>query len=262
MLEMFSNAAAYEWLMGRWSARLAPLFAGFARVGGDGRVLDVGCGTGALVKFLADASDRSIIVGIDHSQPFIEYARSRFTCPRFSFDVGDAMELPYPSHSFDQSLSLLVFMHIPQPEKAASEMRRVTRPDGTVATCTWAHPGLEMAAIFWEEAVRIDPHAKTRKPESRPCTRPGQLTEIWLAAGFEAVEETTLDLPTIFGSFDDYWIPFTSGAGPAGVYVETLSPDHRQALREGLRKRLRGHREDGPISLKATALAVRGTVPS
>ncbi len=49
MAEMFSNAAAYERLMGRWSARLAPLFVNFAKIQDGGRVLDVGCGTGSLV---------------------------------------------------------------------------------------------------------------------------------------------------------------------------------------------------------------------
>jgi ubiquinone/menaquinone biosynthesis C-methylase UbiE len=44
MAEMFSNASSYEKFMGRWSARLAPLFVEFARVRDGDRVLDIGCG--------------------------------------------------------------------------------------------------------------------------------------------------------------------------------------------------------------------------
>lgn len=262
MADIFAKAAEYEKMTGRWSARLAPLFAEFAGVRSNGRVLDVGCGTGSLVKFLADRSEELAIVGIDYSGPFIDYARSRFGGPRFSFDVGDATALPYPSGSFDQSLSLLVFMFLTQPEKAASEMRRVTRPGGTVAACTWARAGNERPVIFWEEAIALDPDASVDAPENHSCTRPGELTDVWSATGLAEVAETTLEIANDFSSFDDYWVPFTSGAGPAGVYTEKLGPEHREALRKALRKRLLGDRADGPFTLKAKALAVRGTVPA
>lgn len=144
MAEMFSNAAAYEGLMGRWSARLAPLFMNFAQVKDGERVLDVGCGTGSLVRTIADNAGQSEIVGIDPAQPSIDYCRARFPDPRITFDVGSAMDLPYATDSFDQSLSLLVFSFVPQPEKAASEMRRVTRPGGTIAACNWDPSGYLM----------------------------------------------------------------------------------------------------------------------
>ena len=96
MAEMFSHAASYERLMGRWSARLAPLFVDFVKVRDGDRVLDVGCGTGSLTQAVADIARRSEIVGIDPAQGFIEYCRSRFADPRMSFDRGSALELPYP----------------------------------------------------------------------------------------------------------------------------------------------------------------------
>lgn len=262
MVEVFTKATAYDKDTGRWSARLAPLFAEFAGVPSDGRVLDVGCGTGALVQVLADAADRLAIVGIDFSGPFIEYARSRFTGPRFSFDVGDATALPYPDTSFDCALSLLVFQFIPQPIRAAQEMRRVTRPGGTLAACTWAQAGNERVVIFWEEAMALDPDAKVHALQNPSCTRPGELTEVWSATGLANVAETALEIRIDFTSFDDYWLPLTGGAGLHSVYADKLSPERREALRQALKKRLLGRRGDGPIMLKATALAVRGTVPS
>jgi trans-aconitate methyltransferase len=86
--DQFSNAVAYEKLMGRWSERLAPLFLDFAGLPEDGRILGVGCGTGALVDAVARRASASSIVGIDPSRPFIEYARHRFPELRFSFDCG------------------------------------------------------------------------------------------------------------------------------------------------------------------------------
>jgi ubiquinone/menaquinone biosynthesis C-methylase UbiE len=144
MADMFANARAYEARMGRWSARLAPLFVNFAQITDGGRVLDVGCDTGSLVRAVATMMRQSAIVCIDPAQPFIEYTRTQVADPRITFDRGSALDLPYPAGAFDYTLSLLVLMFIPHPEKAASEMRRVTRPGGTVAVCTWDREGLEM----------------------------------------------------------------------------------------------------------------------
>jgi SAM-dependent methyltransferase len=245
--------------MGRWSARLAPLFVEFARVRDGDRVLDVGCGTGSLVQAVAEIAPRSQIVGIDLAGPFIEYCRSRFSDPRITFDRGSALDLPYPDGSFDRSLSLLVFQHLPQPEKAAMEMRRVTRPGGTVATCTWDSRGLEMNAILREEAARLEP-SRGDRPERG--SREGQLAGLWRGSGLEGVEEIAFDIQTDFSSFDDYWSQYAGGVGPTGAFVAGLSPELRDALREALRKRILAGGPDRPFSLRARAWAVRGTVPS
>jgi SAM-dependent methyltransferase len=263
MADMFPNAVAYEKLMGRWSEKLAPLFLDFAGVRDGGRILDVGCGTGALVDSVARRASRSSIVGIDPSQPFVDYARQRLPHSRFTFDCGDGMALPYTEASFDSSLSLLVFQFIPQPDKAASEMRRVTRPGGTVAACTWdtGGGGLEMASIFWDEAGKLDPIGVTGREGSDRCNRAGELTKVWHTAGLENVEEVGLEIRTDFSGFDDYWLPYNKGVGPQGVYNNRLSVAQREALRAALRRRLLGDRPDGPFSLHAGAWAVRGTVP-
>ena len=261
MAEMFSNALAYEDMMGRWSVRLAPMLVKFAQVGAEGRILDVGCGTGSLAKILADTSPRFEIVGIDPVEAFIEYARTRFNDPRVTFERGNALDLPYSQGSFDHSLSMLVLMFIPEPEKAVHAMRRVTRPGGTVAACTWDRVGLEMTALFWEEALKLDSDAETRAERPRRLNQPGQLAAMWRAAGLHHVEETTLEISTDFSSFADYWQPFLGGVGPHGVYVADLSAQRRDTLRDAIRKRLLGHGPDRSFSLQAKALAVRGAVP-
>lgn len=261
MAEMFASAEAYERYMGRWSARLAPLFAEFVGIGDGGRVLDVGCGTGSMIRAVAERTRRAELVGVDPAQPFVDHCRSRFPDPRFSFDRGSALALPYPDASFDQTLSLLVFQLLPQVETAAAELRRVTRPGGTVAACAWDGQGLELAAVLWDEAARLDPAVDVGAEGGRPCSRRGQLAALWEATGLTAVTEAALELPTEFASFDDYWLPLLGGVGPAGAYVARLAPEPRDALREALRRRLLGGRPDGPISLRARAWAVRGTVP-
>jgi len=255
---MFANAIAYEAMMGRWSSRLATLFLDFAEIGDADRVLDVGCGTGSLVRGILERTQQTRVVGIDPAEAFIEYSRTRFPDSRARFDCGSAFKLPYPDASFDRSLSLLVFHLLGQPGTAASEMRRVTRAGGMVAACTWDRTGQEMNDLFWEECVRLDPDAEEKAQRPKVCNQPGQLTELWEATGFEDVSEVTLEMRTDFTCFDDYWLPYTMGIGPQGVYVAGLSREEREALRDALRRRLMGA-QDRPFSLRAAALAVRGT---
>jgi len=92
MPEMFANAMGYEQLMGRWSVRLAPLYADFAGVANVGRTLDVGCGTGALVKILADMTRETRIVGVDPAQCRLlldgHVEGVRHPIPRYAGDVA------------------------------------------------------------------------------------------------------------------------------------------------------------------------------
>jgi len=261
MAQMFANAIGYEQLMGRWSVRLAPLYVEFAKLRDEGRVLDVGCGTGALVKVVAGITRQSEIVGVDPAQSFVDYARTQITDRRVKFEVGDAMQLPFPTASFHQTLSLLVMMFIPEPERAAKEMKRVTRPGGTVSACTWDRDGLELASIFWEEAVRLDPGADARSQRPKHSNREGQLTTLWTSAGLDDVQETVIRMQLPFESFNDFWEPHLRGVAPQGAYVASLSAERREALRDALRKRLLASRTDGSFSLHAKALAVRGVVP-
>ena len=259
MADMFSNAVAYDRYMGRWSRRLASMFVEFAQVRDGDKVLDVGCGTGALSEAVASATRRSEITGIDPSSSSVEYGRTHCADPRIRFDVGNALELPYSDGTFDQCLALLVLQLIPQPEKALSEMCRVTRPGGSVAICNWdSGGGMEMISMFWEEASKLDP-ADPEKP--RPYTRQGQLKALLEVTGLERVEETGLKIELDFLSFDDYWWPQHGGVGPTGSYLSSLSPDRQQALGEQLRGRFLGNGPDGPFKLHAQSWAVRGIVP-
>src|SRR5215213_7113524 len=97
----FQNAEAYERFMGRWSRRLAPLLIRFGGLSDGDRVLDVGCGTGSLTFTVPEIANIAGITGIDLTEPFVEFARSRNTDPRISFQSADARALPFEDNSFD-----------------------------------------------------------------------------------------------------------------------------------------------------------------
>jgi hypothetical protein len=91
-----------------------------------------------------------------------------------------------------------------------------------------------------------------------PFSARGELAAFWRTHHLQGVSETALAIETPFSSFDDYWSPFLTQQGPAGVYVATLSERDCEQLRVNLRRRLLGDGADGPITLRARAWAVRG----
>lgn len=259
---MFSAAAAYERYMGRWSRRLAPGFLAFAGVRDGERVLDLGSGTGALALAAADALPSSQVVGVEPSEAFVRFARSRGAPPRVHFDTGDATALPGAAQHFDHALAQLVLNFVPDHRRAIAEMRRVTRPGGGVGACVWDYgDGMQMLRVFWDAVVALDPSMAPRDERHMKLWPPGQLSAAWADAGLEDVREGTLSIELPFESFDDYWGPFLAGAGPGGAHVAGLDEASRQALAARLRRQLLGGRADGPFTLVATARCVRGTVP-
>ena len=100
-------------------------------------MLDVGCGTGILSTCVAKDPKVLSVCGVDLSARYIDYAVRRNDDARLSFEVGDACALPFLDASFDHAVSMLALQFVPQAPLAVREMRRVTRPGGTVAAATW-----------------------------------------------------------------------------------------------------------------------------
>ena len=260
--EIFAESDAYERFMGRWSRLLAPLLVKFASVADRDAVLDIGSGTGALAFAVAATAPSVRVTGVDPSAAYVQYAQARAPGDRVQFLVGDAQALQLPDAAFDKTLSLLVMNFIPDPGKALREMIRVTRPNGVVAAAVWDYgEGMQMLRVFWDEAVALDPAIAARDERNMPLSRRGELGTLWRANGLQQVEETPIAVELAFASFDDYWLPFLGGQGPAGAYAASLPEPARLALESRLRRRLLGDRRDGAFTLPARAWAVRGVVP-
>ena len=259
--EFFSVADAYELFMGRWSRRLAPLLVRFADLQGARVVLDVGSGTGALSAAIAASAPAARIIGIDPAAPYVEIAQARRPSENVMFEVGDARQLRFQNESCDAALSLLAFNFIPDPRKALSEITRVVRRGGIVAAAVWDYgSGMQMLREFWDAAIALKPEDDKKDERHMPLTGQGQLAELWRQEGLQHVVADELTIETAFGSFDDYWMPFTQKQGPAGAYLASLTAAGQEALRERVRHRLVGRTGDCPLTLGARAWAARGVV--
>ena len=89
-------------------------------------VLEVGCGTGLILEKLARIASRA--EGVDLSPGMLEHARRR----GLTVKEASATELPYPDGSFDVAVSFKVLAHVPDIERALSEMARVVRSGGHI----------------------------------------------------------------------------------------------------------------------------------
>jgi SAM-dependent methyltransferase len=253
------SAEAYDRWVGRYASQLAPALIEFAGVGPEMRVLDVGCGPGALSAALVGRVGAANVRAVDPSEPFVEACRSRL--PGLDVTLAAAEELPFADGEFDAALSQLVVNFMNDAERGVREMARVTRPGGIVAACVWDYTGeMTLMRAFWDTAREIDPDRGAAADEGavmRWC-REGELAELWGLAGLGDVRSGALTVSAGYAGFEDLWSPLPAGVGPAGAFCKSLDEEARAALHDAYRRRLRVG--DEPFELTARAWAVAGTV--
>lgn len=258
-----TDPEGYEAYVGRGSRHLAPVFVRFSGVRADERVLDVGCGTGHLTRGIAAA--KASATGIDLSEPYVEFARSRAAGSRVTFDVGDALALPYADGDFDRTLSMLALDVLPDSGRGLAEMRRVTRVGGTVAVvvnnfrCGWTP-----FSMVWDAAAVLDPAGGAMRDEmvSKPLGWPGGLAGLFRTMKLANVVEDQISATFEYASFNDYWSTFLTGQGKTGSYVTGLLDFQRDELQRHVQAAYLCGMGDGPRALTTWFWAARGEVPS
>ena len=235
----------YDNYMGRYSKRLALVFADFAGVASGQRVLDVGAGTGALT---AELVNRGVeVAAADPSPPFAAALRRRF--PDVDVQEAGAEEMPWPDESFDAALAQLVVSFMSDAPAGIAEMHRLVRPGGVVAVCMWDREGMEMLAAIQRTRIALgydvgsDQAYRTRD-------------EIAGLFGADA-EVELLAVDAAYADFEDFWTALAGGAGPAGIWAKSLDDEQRPVARAELLREL--GEPDGPFSLTGRAWAVRAT---
>jgi SAM-dependent methyltransferase len=243
------SAGAYQQLIGRYSEPLASRFADLAGVRSGQRILDVGCGPGALTAELAGRVGQGEVSAAEPSASFVAAVRERL--PRVDVRQAAAERLPFPDGTFDVTMAQLVVHFMADPVQGLREMARVTRPGGLVAACVWDNAGDRgPLAVFWRAVRETDPGAEDQA--DRPGAREGHLASLFVQAGLSGVRATALTVRVRHESFGHWWEPLTLGVGPPGEYVRSLDPDHRDALRGHCQRLLPA----GPFETTAVAWAV------
>ncbi|MCU7934167.1 MAG: methyltransferase domain-containing protein [Candidatus Thiodiazotropha sp. (ex Dulcina madagascariensis)] len=233
-LESRAKDAVFTRLFDKYAARLA--------LPPSARVLEVGCGTGAMMRFLAKRSDFSgKAIGVDQSPPFIKaatgFAQRERVDDRVAFRIGDAHNLDFPAAAFDAVIANTLISHVTEPETVLREMARVVRPGGTVAifdgdyaSLTYAFPDHDFGHQM-DVALASASFNNPRIMRDLPRLLPAFGLEVSAAWGDAVVE---IGNGSYFKSFAETYAPYVTGAGllPAEA-VEGWLAAQRQAMENG-----------------------------
>lgn len=222
--------------MGRYAVRLASALADEVGVSDGMKVIDVGCGPGALTSELTDRVGAERVAAIDPAEQFVAACRRRN--PGADVRQGVAEALPWADDTFDAALSCLVIAFMEDADAGVREMVRVTRPGGKLGVCMWdtAGGGMTMLHLFWSamKTVKSDVEGE----QGRAGTTEGDIAERLKRAGAREVAAGSLEVSVHYSGFEDFWNPFTFGVGPAGQALASLQGEEKAAVRQAIRAQL------------------------
>lgn len=141
----------------------------------NAQVLEIGCGTGAITRTLAQWPRVAKAIGVDPSATFVSKAESLSTAiANVSFKLADGKSLPFDASSFDVVVVHTTLCHVPGPEQLLSEAARILRTrgwlaifDGDYATATVSTAGddpLKVCVDAFRSGFVHDPWLVRRLP--------------------------------------------------------------------------------------------------
>jgi ubiquinone/menaquinone biosynthesis C-methylase UbiE len=163
----------------RWTRDLRHYLFEKAGLGSAQRVLEVGCGTGAI---LSEISASAALHGLDLDPAALAECRSHVA--HASLTRGDAHALPYPDRSFDIVFCHFLLLWVRDPLEALREMRRVGR-----SVLALAEPDYNQRV---DEPVELKPlgrwQAESLRRQGADPAFGGRLAEVFHQAGIEIIE--------------------------------------------------------------------------
>jgi ubiquinone/menaquinone biosynthesis C-methylase UbiE len=228
--------------------RLRRRFLRFARVRPGDAVLEVGCGTGVVLRDLAPlVGRRGEVVGVDPSRFLVQTARKlcRETAGgRIAVRAGNGARLPFAAHRFDVALAITVILHVAEPAQVVREMMRVTRRGGSVGlqdqdfgVVAVTHPDRDLTDRIMRGVaahVYAEPHSGRRLPgllRAVGLERVRLLTDVYQDTTLEPFTKNFLERRAAnavrFGIVDEgvaqRWLDGFTGLVAAGGFVLTMN---------------------------------------
>lgn len=258
--EYWSGPSGQTWIRHREDqdallAGVTDLVVGRAAAKAGDRVIDIGCGTGALSRAMAQAvGTGGAVLATDISAPLLaETARLAADLSQVTPFDADAQTADWPAPDFDMAVSRFGVMFFSDPPMAFANIARALRPGGRMIFAAW---GPYVENPFWVEPQRIAA-ARLGRPPAIPATEPGpfglsdrEWAEAQLRlAGLDDVdcERATIGLRHPGGL--DAMAELSTRIGPAARVLRLFdgTEEDRLAVREGILAAFRDLEADGAV---------------
>lgn len=215
------------------------------------RVLDVGCGTGRLTRWIAARlGPRSSVIGIDPLEHRITFARAHEGTARF--EVGRAEDLSaFDDSSFDAVCLSSVLHWVDDKAKALAEARRVLKPRGRLALTTLPQE-LSRASTLSEALHAVLQRGPFAEQVDRTVGKRGttstELLSLVLSSGLELIE-LHITPTTSHHESGSAFVDFAE-ASSFGTLLALVPPGLREALRSALGEEFEQHRDADGVAIK------------
>jgi ubiquinone/menaquinone biosynthesis C-methylase UbiE len=202
---------------------------------GARRVVDLGTGTGTLLRDIRRLARGACVVGVDRAPGMLELARQGGV-PLVQMD---GVDLGFRDSSVDVVVIAFALFHLDDPVVALREVRRVLRPGGAVGTVTWAEDPEIEASRAWEE--ELDAHGAWDPMPARPrkdelMNTPEKMSELFSLADLQPVR---VWVERFVHHWDLHRLSLMhSTFGKSKRKLESLNPQTRAAFLERVHDRL------------------------
>ena len=255
---LFTDGAAYHQLMRRFTRPAGEVFLDWLALPANLDWIDVGCGTGAFTQLVLDRCAPKHVSAIDPSAEQIAYARTTPAAKRVDFQAGDAQALPFGNAAFDAGTMALVISFVPDPRKAVAELKRVTRPGGTIGAYMWDFLNKGSPRHHLGDAVkRVG--VEVQQLPGYAHSRMEAMESFLKSAGLVDIATRVIEFEVAYDNFDEYWTQQTGLASGAAANIRSMSAADVGRLKADLRANLPKDKT-GRVAYKVKANAVKGRV--
>lgn len=219
---------------GGFFAEMGSRLAGQASVGPGMRVLDVGCGKGAVTIPAAHrVGAAGTVTGIDLAAPMLDHARARARqagLGQARFEHADAENPPYPSRAFDVVLAGYVLQFLARPALAVQRWLTLLKPGGTIAF-SW---GLAQDPRWVPVMAAMDAYVPDGVPgfeaffRRPPFTGTGPAEQMLTSRGYQQAGTVTYEVETVYQTPEQWWAACQS-QGPWAISWRHIPPAQLEA---------------------------------
>ncbi len=256
----FTDGAAYDRLMGRWSRAAGEVFLDWLSLPAGLHWLDVGCGTGVFTELVLERCQAQSASAVDPAADQIAYASTKPANKQVDFRLADAQSLPFADRTFDAAAMALVMSFVPDAAKAVAEMKRVVKPGGTIGTYVWDFVGNGSPPQPLRAAVEAMGYPVPPMP-GHGNSQLENLRGYFSGAALDDVAARSIEIEVTYANFDEFWLAQTALANPTVQHIRKMTDMEVGRLKAHLREHLPTD-ETGRIAYKARANAAKGRVPA